>query len=397
MRGFLAWRQTPQKVDPVMVRALFPLIVVAAVGVLAYVLAHTALDAHQIISPIWAIVAILFVVITGIAVFVTADPVNSPARFTGFVIAVVAINVAAVASSLSTWGNGETPWHGWGSLAVGIVVLCFAEFRPGRDLAGATVFSVLVAGSTAVWNSVAAPTLVVTPGIAAVIACTPIVLFGIAASVFSYRFSLVVSRQREASAREQSGLSRRVRIRLRELLRDSGREALSAELVPFIEGILERGEVTAADNAQARRISAVLRSVIISDMGLPWLERIQRAHPAALLVHDDNRLAESFSMEQKVALRALITEVLAAADGEQLHVRVNAVGRHRSVFLRVPYAGAESTVRRRLGTFITVMAATFGRSTVTVDDGELRLLFAYEELGPGAASTPTQSFDGERL
>jgi len=396
MRGFLAWRQTPQRVEPVVARALFPLIGTAVVATLVYAVAHTVIDADAIVSPMFAIASIVLVVVAALAVFVTADPVNSPARFSGFVIAVVAINLADVTSALGTWAGSETPWDDWGPLAVAVIVLCFAEFRSGRDLAAATLFSVLVTGLTAGWAANSMPTPV-SPWTAAVVASTPVVLFGIAASVFSYRFSLLASRRREAEAREQGGLSRRVRIRLRELLRDSGREVLSADLVPYLEGILDRGELTAADNAEARRISAVLRSVIIADMGLPWLERMQRAHPTALLVHDDNRLADTFTMEQKVALRALITAVLAAAEDERLHVRVNAVGRHRSVFLRVPYPDPESTVRRRLGTFITVMAAVFGRSTVTLAEGELRLLFAYEERSPGAESVPTQSFDGERL
>lgn len=398
MRGFLAWRQTPQKVDPVVVRSIFPLIGAGAVGVLIYAVVRTAVDAAQITSPLLSSVAIALVVVSAIAVIATTDPVRSPAGFVGFAIAVLAINAAAVASALSLRSGSLAPWDGWGPLAVAVIVLCFAEFRPGRDLAAATVFSVIVTGATVVIETASVPGHTpLAPWSTAVIATIPIVVFGVAASVFSYRLSLVVSQRQEASAREQGGLARRVRIRLRELLRDSGRVALSAELVPFIEGILDRGEVSAADNAEARRISAVLRSVIIADMGLPWLDRMQRAHPDSLLVHDDNRLAETFTMEQKVALRALITAVLAAADGQRLHVRINAVGRHRSVFLRVPYAAPESTVRRRLGTFITVMAAVFGRSTVTVAEGELRLLFAYEELSPGAESVPTQSFDGERL
>jgi hypothetical protein len=36
-------------------------------------------------------------------------------------------------------------------------------------------------------------------------------------------------------------------------------------------------------------------------------------------------------------------------------------------------------VRARFGTSITVMNAVFGRSTMDVADGELELLFAYEQ------------------
>lgn len=388
MRGFVAWRQTPQKVDPVMVGAVFPLIGITSLGMIVYAIVQTTMRADEIVWPVLAIASIALLVVALLVVLVSTDPVTSPTPFVGFVVAVVTVNLANLASALSTWGASTSVWDGWAPVAVAVVVVCFGEFRTGRDLAAATLFSALMTGAIGVAESTVSPEAA-SPWTAGVVAATPVVVLGVAASVFSYRVSLNLSRGREAHARERNGLSRRVRIRLRELMRDSGREALGAELVPYIEGILERGEVTGADNAEARRLSAVLRSVIIADMGLPWLQRMQRAHPSTLRVHDDNHLADSFTMERKVALRALITTLLDELDGvgdgpgEPLHVRINAVGPQRSVFLRLPYRYPEHLVRRRLGSFITVMAAVFGRSNVTLVDGELRLLFAYHESASG--------------
>jgi hypothetical protein len=256
-------------------------------------------------------------------------------------------------------------------------------FRPGRDLAAATVVGVVTVGAVSAAEAGARP-FVVSPLTSAVIAATPVVLCGVAASVFSYRMSLALARQAESAARSELGLARRVRIRLRELMRDWGRAQLAAEVVPFFEEVLARGELLPGDAARARRLSAVLRSEILTGVGLPWLDRLSRARPGRLVVHDPAGVAEQLPAEQKVALRALVTALLAHpetstgdADADAaLHVRVTEVGAHRSVFVRAPWRSGEPAARRAFGSFIAVMGTAFGRSQVTITDGELRLLFA---------------------
>ena len=118
-------------------------------------------------------------------------------------------------------------------------------------------------------------------------------------------------------------------------------------------------------------------------------------------MHDDEGVGDSLRMEQKVALRALLTALLGAlpaseegagvgdASGEPVHVRLNSIGARRSVFVRMPYAGSEAGARREFGACIAVMNAVFGRSTVTVEEGELRLVFAWEpESTAVAVSNP---------
>ncbi|MCS5716743.1 hypothetical protein N1027_01180 [Herbiconiux sp. CPCC 205763] len=389
MIGFIAWRGVPQRLDPIIARSIYPLVGAAAVGSLIYAILRTLAGADEIRDPVFAGLAIVFVVIAAVLVVVETEPVRTPVRFAGLVVTVLSAVLASVSSSISTWGTSNVIWDNWGPLVTGVVILAFAEFRPGRDLALVTALSAVVVGATAALETLAMPAIA-SPLTSAVIASTPVVLFGVGASVFSYRVSLLLSRAAESAVREQTGLSRRVRIRLRELLRDSGRQALSVEVVPFLESVLARGEVTEADVAEARRISAVLRSVIITEMGLPWLRRLERAHPDDLRVDDPDDLAEGFAMEQKVALRAVITaliEVHTTSTRSPVEVRLREVGTHRSILLRAPYAGGESGVRIRFGASITVMNAVFGRSTVTVDDGELRMLFAYEPRSPATQSS----------
>ncbi|MDO9396600.1 MAG: hypothetical protein Q7T71_08655 [Herbiconiux sp.] len=392
MIGFVHWRGVPQRFDPVLARASYPLVAVAAAASMVYAILRTALAREDIGTPACATAAIVLVVAAAVTVLVVTDPVHTPVRTAGFVAAVTAADLAAVTSMMSDWGVRNVIWDSWAPTVVGVVILCFAQHRSGRDLAAATALSILVVGVTAALESDAMPDLV-SPVTAAVITASPVLLFGVAAAAFSYRLSLGQSRAREALLRERSGLSRRVRIRLRGLLRASGRSALAEELVPFLERVLASGTVTEADAVEARTLSAVLRSTIIAEMGLPWLERLQRAHPDRLVVHDEHAVADRFGMEQKVALRGLITALMAlpreSAASEPVHVRVAEVGGHRSVFLRVAHPGGEAAVRVRLGTAITVMGAVFARSTVTLQGGELRLVFAAEperlpQSAPGA-------------
>ncbi|MCS5723705.1 hypothetical protein N1028_06160 [Herbiconiux sp. CPCC 203407] len=391
MRGFLHWRGTAQRFDPITAGSLYPLIRAALAGLLVYALIRTAGASDLIHDPLFAAAALLFVAVSALVVLIGTDPVRSPIGFRGFVVAVAAIVLASVSSSLSSWGASNVIWDDWGPLAVGLILLCCAEFRPGRDLAAATVGAAAVVGATSALETNSMP-LLASPLTSALISATPVLLFGIASSVFSYRMSLSLSRSIEEVAREQGRLSRRVRVRLRELIRDLGRDALSVELVPFLEGVKERGEVTEADVREARRISAVLRSVLITDMALPWLDRLQRTHPSVLVVHDPERLSERLPQEQKVALRALLTALVSAAERDPddvgsepeaaVQVRLTRAGRHHSILVRASFAEGEARLRHRFGTFITVMNAVFQRSSVTYSAGELRMLYAFDGPDP---------------
>ncbi|MFB2586869.1 hypothetical protein [Herbiconiux liukaitaii] len=385
MRGFLHWRGTPQRFDPITARSLYPLIGFAVSVALVYAVIRTLASSEEITRPLFSAAAILLVTSSALIVMIGTDPVRSPIGFRGFAAAVGTVVLASTASSLSAWGSSNVVWDNWGPLVVGVTLLCCAEFRPGRDIAAATVVSAIAVGVTSALETSAMPSLA-SPFTSAIISATPVLLFGSAASVFSYRMSLSLSRSLEQVAREQSRLSRRVRARLRELLRDSGRDALSVELVPFLEGVVQRGEVTAADVERARQISAELRSVIITQTALPWLERLQREHPSALEVIDVDGLAEGLSREQQVALRVLLGALVAAVEEERegqagseapalVTVRLSRSGSHCSVLVAATFTGGEVALRSRFGTFITVMNAAFARSSVGYADGRLRMLF----------------------
>jgi hypothetical protein len=375
MRGFLHWRGTPQRFDPITARSLYPLIGLAMVAILVYGTVRTVLSADEITQPVLAAGAILFVTVATVTVLVSTDPVRTPVGPAGFAVAVSAIVLASTASSAGAWASSNVIWDGWGPLAVGVLLLCYSEFRPGRDLALATALAALAVGITTALESAGMPELV-SPLTSGIISATPVILFGSAAAVFSYRMSLSLSQAVGAVARDQGRLSRRVQLRLRETLRESGRDALAPELVPFLERIVSRGEVTEADVRQARRISAVLRSEIIVGMGLPWLERMARASRGALEVRDPSGYSEELPLEQTTALRALLTALLGA--GLRVRVVVTASGPRHSILVRAEAPGGEQAARYRFGAFITVMNAVFTRSSVSYEEGELRLLHVAE-------------------
>jgi hypothetical protein len=376
MIGFFSWRGVPRQDAPIVAGALHPLLIVSAIAMTLLALYRTATAGDSLSRPEFAIAAVACVVLAGILVIVATDPARPPSGRVAFGVAVAAAVTADVLSALSGWGASAVLWSAWEPLVVGLVILCFSMFRAGRELAVATVLAAAVVGGTSALEAPHLPDLV-SPITAAVISATPVVLFGVLASVFSYRMSLALARRAEAAARAEQGLARRVRIRVRELLRESGRAGLSAELVPFFTRVLESGAVTDADVGEARRLSAVLRSEILATAGLPWLARLVRAHPRRLIVHDGVDLSETLAVEQKVALRALLTTLMANDDVRgAMEVRLTDVGGHRSVFVLVPWSGSEAAGRRALGGLLTVMGAAYGRAQVTVADGALRLLFA---------------------
>ena len=270
MNGVLHWRISAQRADPIITRALHPVIAAAAVLMVVNAVARTIATPGEIVSPMLTAASLFLVVVAAISITVTTDPARSPAGFGGFAIALGAVLLADIASAAASWATSNEIWSNWGPLAVGSTLILFSCFRPARDLAAATVVSVLVVGVVAALEAPFMPVLV-SPLTSVVISTTPVLLLGIGASVFSYRLSIELARVYEGRMRGRSGLSRRVRIRLQQTLRQTGRDALAVELVPYLQGVLERGEVTDADVQEARRVSAVLRSVLITDLGLPWL------------------------------------------------------------------------------------------------------------------------------
>jgi hypothetical protein len=380
MIGFLSWRFAPQRAAPILAGGLHPLLQVTAVAIVLLAIARTVAEAERIVNPTAAIGAVVAVVAAGILLVIGTDPVRPPASPLAFALVLLTALAADVLSAAGMWGSSNVVWDDWGPMVVGVVIVAFSMFRPGRELALATVLALVVVGGASALEAGSMPALV-WPVTTAMISGTPVVLLGVLASVFSYRMSLALAREAEAVTRAEHGTRRRVRIRLRELMRDSGRVELSAEVVPFFESVLERGGTTADDALRARRLSAVLRSEILASAALPWLRRLARANPGRLVVHDQADAAEVLSVEQKVAVRALLTALLAHPDaGPVVHVRVTRVGDLRSVFVRTPWAAGEPSARRAFGSFIAVMSSAFGRSQLTTgghdERDELRLLFA---------------------
>jgi hypothetical protein len=237
-------------------------------------------------------------------VFVMTRPSR---RQAGWLVGAVAVTLGGAGLLISAVGYARSDlsvelW--WAPFGLALAIASLAPYLSLRR--------VLVLGTTAtVISTVLAyvildlPDIIWGPISTMLIIASPVICGEVAAVVFSY---VVVSRmlpvieqrsqlvlpteaiEAEAEAAERLRLAR-----------------LSARAVPFLEGIVAGGSVSAEDRALAGQIARRLRDDLVTQSNLTWLDAV--AADTRLVVIDPERRAERMRPSQRTALGALLRAV----------------------------------------------------------------------------------------
>ena len=394
MRGD-AWNVTPQQIDPLswFTRPLVPVafaIVAALIGTATIVL-QWPLDRY----PWLDVAAITLVASACVLIQVRTRPLR-PKFGPRQALLPLGLTVAGLAlSTVSAMNSEALVQYWWASIGVGCVVAALGPFSTVRQI---LLYGTALTALTAACGYIAfAPSSDVWPAISVtLIAGCGGVVATVATATFGYE---VVSRTQfllrgpdsdadpdgEAGADPDAGAehppsetaSNEVarRIERRTLAR------LGNRVAPFLEGVAEAGEVTAADRALAGQLARKLRSDLVSQVNRTWLD--SAALFGRISVVDPDKLADRMNAAQRTALRGLLLSVTnnpgAAAGSLFIELRGQADG-STAVALSLDFSLPEGTRAMLIAPYYLTLQTTV--DSLTWDPSRDLLRFQLPAQGP---------------
>ncbi|MFJ3391298.1 hypothetical protein [Leifsonia aquatica] len=378
--------RTPQRLDPLGVQSawlLVPLIGATAIG---YAVTSTIWHRDQLRSPALAIAAIAVLVLAVAVAAVRTHPGLAPfGRWSHVAVIGLAI-VAACLFDASVWGHNLRIQDDWGQIAIALLLIAMPLYRPVLEVLAAAAAGAVVVGALAALQS---GTLAIHTGpiVYATVAATPVLALALGGAGYAWTMTGETLRWREVARAGQERLEGELRdTAQRQVAQESA--AAFEEIVPFLDGVLARGEITGADRDRAGELASGLRALAVSSVERTWLdETVELALAgrgnadgtvAASRVHDPDRLDRVLTDEQRAIVSALVSTVseLPGLDPTSLRIDV-AEPDHPSFELTAHIAQQRRGIRRELVPYLSALRSVSMETGLRVRAGELTLRFAY--------------------
>ena len=374
--------RTPQQVDPLGALSARPVTVLAASAALVYAGVMTTTTRMEIASLGATAGALVALVAAGVVLVLSASPYRAPFRRRSLVALSVLSAGAVVLSAVGTAGRDAFVRDDWPPVAVGVLLLALAPYRPGVEIALAGLGVALVVAVVVVAQSPSFVTPVPVTSFV-VVAVTPVLALAFAGAAFSRTFTRLVEEwDARASVARSASAEELIESVARSVQQDRV-TVLNRDVVPFFTSLVASGTVQEADVERARRIADSLRSTMVAEADRSWLEHLFAGDgaPVSGVVVDPDRLAPAMTGEHRTAVRALLV-ALGATDAVRAD-DVQVVLRERDGrvdgLLSVPVVGGEASVRHALAPWLAVLRVVFGDLQVDPAPPLLTLRFSYDQ------------------
>lgn len=335
-------------------------------------------------SPITTLVAIGLVATACGVLAVAISPARAPvprivhAIVLGLGIGALVVDVSAGWSSDPTGRNNLIP------IAIGILTMALAPYRPPRELAVGGVIATVAVGAIALVHAQLSVSSVL-PWIHVVAWSAPVLALSLGATLFGYGMVRELERWRRDAASKTIETAPVLRQEIRREVQRNRVSILNRDVVPLFARVLERGDVTEADKAEAAAIADAIRGVMVAEVDRNWLESgvarflpggVGEEHP----VTDPDRLSSLMTVDERAALRALLRAMFSAPSFDPEGFRIEFVGEPRQVRATVHARldHRERATRSTLDPYLAVMRVMFPGLVFRASPAAIRLEFSYE-------------------
>jgi len=382
--------RTPQRLDPLGVQSawlLVPLIGATAIG---YAITSTIWHLDQLRSPTLAVTAIAILVLAVAVAAVRTHPGLAPfGRWSHAAVIGLAI-VAACLFDASVWGRNLRIQDDWGQIAIALLLIAMPLYRPVLEVLAVALAGAVVVGALA---ALQAGTLAIHTGpiVYATVAATPVLALAAGGAGYAWTMTGETLRWREVARAGQERLEGELReTAQRQVAQESA--ASFEEIVPFLSGLLARGEITGADRDRATALASGLRALAVSSIERTWLDETvelafagrDHADGAAAAsrvhdrVHDPDRLDRVLTDEQRAIVSALVATVSELPGLDPASFRIDVADpEHPSFLLTARVAQQRREIRRELVPYLSALRSVSMETGLRVRAGELALRFAY--------------------
>ncbi|HLU62898.1 MAG TPA: hypothetical protein VKY66_00075 [Protaetiibacter sp.] len=195
------------------------------------------------------------------------------------------------------WGSNVTVRSDWSPLALALLVMAMACFRPARELLAMAAVSALIVGAVTAAGSMAAG-VALPPIVYGCLTGGPLLAAGVGAAAFSATAVRRLLRWREQTSELRRTDAERIRFQVRSELHDERLALVESEVGPFLRGVLDAGELTTDDAERARTLGDALRRALVEEADGVWLGDLVSE------LHDVDGLAAHMDDTQRAVVEA---------------------------------------------------------------------------------------------
>jgi len=349
---------SPRAIDPMAVVIARPFIVGSITASLGYAALVIATNLSQVYSPQLMALAVLALVTAGVVLFLSTSPFRRQPSFgrTAFIVGLALL--AFVLESLAQIGSPHSIYDNWGTVTLALILISISSFRSANELILMTLGACVPAGVLIALTVGDDPSSRI---VAVIVGIMPPLATGAAAAAFSRSMTGSLRAWMHEASSAQADAVDELRSEVAGAVREERLELLNFEIVPFLQGILESGTLTAPDSDRARDLASVLRETMVDDAGTNWLDAV------ADRVEDRDRLAEQLGAEQRGSLTAIIGELQAAGYARPGSIAARLIAQDDQVAGTITI-GLTETIGLR-----TFLAPFFAVAQATLDGAHLEL------------------------
>ncbi|TFB98379.1 MULTISPECIES: hypothetical protein [unclassified Cryobacterium] len=311
---------TQQQLDPLGALAAWPLAPAIAAIVTVSAVTATITQAGQTGNALLGSLAIAAVTLAAILLVLASRPRNAPFRAAAHVAIAVLALAAYLLEQASRWNHNALIQDDFGPVAIGLLLLGLAPYRPWRQIAAsAGVLALVVAAVT--WVQAPFHSIDVAPVVFAAVAVTQVLAPALAGAAYSRRLVGSLLAWQTDARRAIIERTEETRARVVRAVVEQQRTELAAGVLPLLTEVLERGEITKADITRAGALAADVRKALLRELDKTWLDAAIARERAALLargitpllvVADPDRRAAAFHTDQRAATAALLGALCSA-------------------------------------------------------------------------------------
>ncbi len=391
VRAAVRSARTAQQWDPLGAMGSRPLAVLLGAAGVLWALLVSVFDRDVVGSPTLSALTVLLLAASAAVVVTASSPFRAPFPRWAFVLHVVLLGAATVASVAAQWGPDRNALNDFMSLLTATGIVMVAPYRPWRDLAiGGTV---LAAVDATAWGIAAAtfPHQVPT-SVAAFLAAAPTLVLTGASVVFAWTFGGLASRVQIRAG--SYSVARADRDGIAASVQQDRSVILGRDVAPFLTELRTRDEITDADRARARAIADGIRRAMVADADRTWFEyAVTVDGGSAESVDDPDGLIATLDTDQRTVVRTFLRAALGSATVDP--ARLRAVVRRAAEVRRAEEPGAppdrvevrlelavddsDVGIHRTFDPYFAVLRVTFPDLDVAVRPSSLALRFSYDQ------------------
>lgn len=393
--------RTAQQYDPLGAMGSRPLAIVLGAGGVLWAFLVSVFDRDVVGSPTLSALTVLLVATSGAVVFVASSPFRAPFPRWAFVLHVVLLAAATVASVAAQWGPDRSALNDFMCLLTATGIVMAAPYRPWGDLAvGGIVLAVV---NAAVWGLGAAVFPHHVPiGVAGFLAAAPTLVLTAASAVFAWTFAGLAERVQIRAG--SYSVERADRDGIAESVQQDRSTILARDVAPFFAELRTRDVITDADRARARSIADGIRRSMVADADRTWFEHAVTVESGSRIgttstststsgavVDDPDGLLATLDVDQRTVVRTFLRAALRASTVDPAGFRATVRRAEKpdtgssttvprvAVAFELAVADSDVGIHRTFDPYFAVLRVTFPDLDVAVRPSALALRFSYDQ------------------